>query len=94
MGSCAVAYVDIHGIRHSVEIDSVNSVYEAAAIAISKFKKHDCAPGSQAKLEVEIRDTITHTVTVAKVNLWLNSTARSPKEMVMKDRLRELIAGN
>jgi hypothetical protein len=48
------------------------------------FKQHDCEPGQITKLEVEIRSSITHTVTPKKVREWLNGGARTPKDAVMK----------
>jgi hypothetical protein len=66
-------------------------VYEAAAFAIQVFKAHDCEPGAMANLEVEIRTSITHTLTVKKLRDWLNGACRSPNERVTKERLKELI---
>lgn len=54
-------------------------------------KQHGCEPGEISKLEVEIRSSITHTVTPKKVRKWLNGGAKTPKEAVMKERLRELL---
>ena len=40
MPLCLVSYVDMDGVRHAVEVEA-GSMYEAAALAITKFKKHD-----------------------------------------------------
>jgi hypothetical protein len=55
------------------------------------FKEHNCEPGAISKLEVEIRSSVIHTVTPKKVHEWLNGGAKSPKEAVMKERLRALL---
>ncbi|MDQ3174376.1 MAG: hypothetical protein M3Q91_11840 [Acidobacteriota bacterium] len=55
------------------------------------FKAHDCEPGLISKLEVEIRSSIVHTITPKKVRQWLNGGAKTPKEAVMKERLREML---
>ena len=54
---------------------------------------HDCEPGALSKLEVEIRSSVTHTVTLKKIQEWVTGGAKSPKEAVAKERLRELLSG-
>jgi hypothetical protein len=80
MGLCIVSFVDTEGIRHTVEV-SADSLYEAAAM-----------PGLITQIEVEIRSSITHAVTPKKIQSWLNGRAKSPKEAVLKDRLREMLS--
>jgi len=66
MASCVVSYLDISGIRHTVEIEA-DSLYEAAALALHTFRQHNCEPGVMGKLEVEIRSSVTHTLTVERL---------------------------
>lgn len=66
-------------------------MYEAAALAIKAFRDHDCEPGQLSQLEIEIRTSVTHTLTVKKLLEWLNGGAKTPRDVVMKDRLRELM---
>jgi hypothetical protein len=73
-----------------VEVQAA-SVYEAAALAIAAFKKHNCQPGELSQLDVEVRTSVTHTVTVKKLREWVNGGARTPKEAIAKERLRELL---
>lgn len=93
MARCIVSYLDISGIRHTVELEA-SSLYEAAALALRTLREHDCDPGVMGKLEVEIRSSVTHTLTVERLETWLKGGAKSPKEAVMKDRLRELLLIN
>jgi hypothetical protein len=90
MAACIVSFVDTEGLRHAVEVEA-ESLFEAAALAVRTFKQHDCAPGELSKLEVEIRSSITHTVTLKKIRSWLQGGARTPKEAVIKERLRALL---
>src|SRR6185436_11528760 len=90
MASCVVSFLDTEGLRHAVEVEA-ESLYEAAVLAMKAFKQHNCEPGLITKLEVEIRSSITHTVTPKKVREWLNGGARTPKDAVMKERLRALL---
>lgn len=89
MAKCFVSYLDISGIRHQVEVDA-ESMYEAAALAVKTFKDHDCEPGAMAQLEVEIRTSITHTVTVKKLHDWINGGGKNPKEVIAKEKLKAL----
>ena len=75
------------GFRHSVELEA-GSLHEAAVLAVSTFRQHHFEPGDLTNLEVEIRTAITHTVTLKKVRSWLQGGSRSPKEVIVKDRLR------
>ncbi len=88
--SCIVSYLDTEGLRHTVEVQA-DSMYEAAVLAIRVFKQHHCEPVGMNTLEIEIRSSITHTVTAKKVHEWLNGGAKTPREAVMKDRLRGLL---
>jgi len=90
MASCVVSYLDTSGIRHTVEVEA-SGLYEAAALALRTFRQHDCDPGVMGKLEVEVRSTITHTLTVQRLQSWLDGGAKNPKEAVLKERLRELL---
>lgn len=90
VAACIVSFVDIEGLRHSVEVEA-ETLYEAAVLAIRTFKQHHCEPAEMSKLEVEIRSSITHTVTLKKIHSWLQGGARSPKEAVTKERLRAMI---
>lgn len=90
MASCGVSFVDAEGIRHTVEVEA-ESLFEAAVLAMRTFKQHHCEPGLITKLEVEIRSSVTHTVTPKRIHEWLQGGARSPKEAVMKERLRDLL---
>jgi len=90
MALCIVSFVDLDGLRHSVEVQA-EGLYEASVLALAAFKKHDFAPGGMTQLEVEVRSSITHIVTVQKVSEWLQRGVRSPKEAVLKERLRALL---
>jgi hypothetical protein len=90
MATCVVAFVDLDGLRHSVEVQA-DGLYEAAVLGLAAFKKHDFLPGALTQLEVEVRSSITHTLTVKKVREWLERGVRTPKEAVLKERLRTML---
>ena len=89
--NCVVSFLDIDGMRHSVEVQA-ESLYEAAAKAFKIFKDHDCAPGLASRLEVEVRSSVTHALTVKKLKEWIDGGSKSPNEAVVKQRLRKILA--
>ena len=91
MARCIVSFLDIEGLRHTVEVEA-GSLYEAAVLAVKIFRQHDCGPGPLSQLEVEIRSPVTHTITLKKIQDWVRGGSKSPKEAVMKERLRELLS--
>ncbi len=68
------------------------TLYEAVALAVRAFREHGCAPGPASRMEVEAKTpSVTHTVSMARVRDWLESSAKSPSDKVMKDRLKGLL---
>ena len=90
MAACIVSFVDLDGIRHAVEVEA-EGLYEASVLGLCAFRKHELEPGGMTHLEVEVRSSITHTLTVTKVREWLQRGVRTPKEAVLKERLRALL---
>src|SRR5262245_39612906 len=90
MAACIVSFVDLDGIRHSVEVEA-EGLYEASVLGICAFRKHDLQPAGLTQLEVEVRNSVTHTLTVRKIQDWLKRVVRTPKEAVLKERLRSLL---
>jgi len=91
MAACIVSFVDVDGIRHSVEVDA-DGLYEASVLGICAFRKHDLQPAGLTQLEVEVRSSVTHTLSVNKVQDWLKRGVRTPKEAILKERLRNLMS--
>lgn len=89
--NCTVSFTDHEGIRHSVDVQA-ETVYEAVALAMAAFGEHQCMPGPASQMEVEARSpSVTHRVNMAKVRDWLGASAKSPREKVIKDRLKGLM---
>ena|SRR5438552_2241673 len=91
MAACIVSFVDLDGIGHSVEVEA-EGLYEASVLGLCAFRKHQLEPGGLTQLEVEVRSSVKHTLTVTKVTEWLQRGVRTPKEAVLKDRLRTLLS--
>ena len=74
-----VSFVDLDGVRHSVEVQA-EGLYEGAILGLAAFKNHDFHPGGLTQLTVEVLSSITHSVTVNKVHEWLGRGVCSPEE--------------
>ena|SRR6266542_1865525 len=88
MATCIVSYLDTEGLRHTVEVEA-GSLFEAAALAVKTFKQHDCEPLGLNRLEVEMRTSVTHSLTVKRLHEWLAGSSKNPRDAVLKDRLRD-----
>ncbi len=78
-------------MRHSVEVQA-EGLYEAAVLGLSGFRKHDLEPGGLTELEVEVRSSVKHTLSFTKAQEWLQRGVRTPKEAILKERLRALLS--
>jgi hypothetical protein len=73
MAACIVSFVDLDGIRHSVEVQA-DGLYEASVLGLCAFRRHELEPGAMTQLEVEVRSSVAHSLTVTKVREWLHKT--------------------
>ena len=91
---CTVSFADSNGITHAVKV-SAGSLFEAAALGVAEFKRcgfADVALGIGTTLDVAVRSpSTTHSLRLAKLEAWLNSSGKSPAEQALKVRLREEI---
>jgi hypothetical protein len=95
--ACRVSCLDLNGVEHAVEV-SAASLYEAVAHALRIFRDHEWIDGigrGQTRITVKVKHPeIEHTVRVQDFERWLESTPRSPAEMILKNRLQEILAKN
>lgn len=91
MAACIVSFVDFDGIRHSVEVQA-DGLCEASVLGLCAFRKHELEPGGLTQIEVEVRSSVKHTLSVTKVREWLQRGVRTPKEALLKERLRTLLS--
>jgi hypothetical protein len=88
---CRVSVTDLQGISHTVSVQG-ETLFEAAAAAIAAFRSESWAtdaltPAAILRVEVQL-PTIIHDVPLKAVEKWLTEASASPKEAVIKDRLR------
>jgi hypothetical protein len=76
--------------RYSVAVVA-ESLYEAAARAVRSFADAGCPPTQGTDLEIEVKGpAVTHTIKLNRVFGWVNGVAKSSKDKVLKERLKEL----
>ena len=91
--TCTVSFVDVRGIRHSVEL-TAGSLFEAAAMGLKVLRGGDWndAPTQATILEVEVRHPgVKHAVSVQQLGRWLNGASSSPRESMKKIALRKML---
>jgi len=94
--TCRVSCVDLGGIEHTVEV-TAGSLYEAVAQGLRIFRDNDWVERigrGQTAILVKVKHLeIEHMVRVQDFERWLEASPCSPAEMILKNRLRELLAG-
>lgn len=86
-----MSFEDNDGVRHSVVVQA-DSLFEAAALAMARFRGSELVIGPAATFEVAVSEPIiTHAIRMARVRDWLGSSGRTPKEQATKSRLREML---
>ena len=93
--TCKVSCLDLKEVEHTVEV-SAGSVYEAVAQALRIFRDNDWVEDigrGQTPISVKVKHPeIEHTVRVQDFERWLEASPHSPAEMLLKNRLREILA--
>lgn len=91
---CTVSFKAATGISHSVDVEA-ESLYEAAALGLARLKEDGWIEGlgPATVLELHVREPATHhTITVDRLQRWVNGTTASPMETLKKARIRTLLA--
>jgi hypothetical protein len=94
--TCRVSFTDGEGIMHAVQVPAA-SLFEAAALAVAEFRRcgfmNDATPGPATRLTVTVKAPVSvHELPLGKLMMWLESGVKSPREEVLRNRLRELLA--
>jgi hypothetical protein len=91
---CRVTCSDTQGVERTVEV-TAQSLYEAVAQALRVFREGDWGEDSNripASVVVTINQPqVEHRVRIKDFENWLESGGKSPAEMALKSRLRDII---
>jgi|SRR6516162_324465 hypothetical protein len=92
--TCSVSYCDPNGVEHAIEV-MAESLYEAVAQGLRVFRENEWIGGisrGQTMITVLVRQPeVQHKVRVQDFERWLESQGRTPAEVSLKGRLRELL---
>jgi hypothetical protein len=92
--TCRVTCRDAQGVEHTVQFIA-QSLFEAVAQALRVFREPDWSdePNSaSASVVVAIKlAEVEHRVRIKDFQTWLESAPRSPAEMALKSRLRNVL---
>jgi hypothetical protein len=92
--TCTVSCCDLKGVEHAIEV-TADSLYEAVAQGLRAFRENDWVEDigrGQTTITVVVRQpAVEHKVRVREFEQWLESQGRTPAEMSLKHRLRELV---
>lgn len=84
----------MNGVEHAVEV-TAESLYEAVARGLKAFRDDDWAADigrGQTTIRVTVKPPeVEHNVRMRDFEAWLESASRSPAEMSLKARLRQLL---
>jgi len=93
--TCTVSCRDLKGIEHAIEM-TADSLYEAVAHGLRAFRENEWVDeigGGLTTIVVVVRQPgVEHKVRVRDFEQWLESQGRTPAEMSLKHRLRELVS--
>jgi hypothetical protein len=91
--TCKVTCRDAQGVEHAVQV-TAQSLFEAVAQALRVFREHEWSdePTGSASVVVTIKPAeVEHRVRIRDFQTWLESAPKSPAEMALKRRLRDII---
>jgi hypothetical protein len=92
--TCRVTCRDTQGIERTVEV-TAQSLYEAVAQALRVFREDDWSEdpdrGPTNVVVTISQPQVEHRVRIKDFENWLDSTGKSPAEMALKSRLRDII---
>jgi hypothetical protein len=92
---CAESVVAIFdGVEHTVDV-TAETLYEAVAMRLAALRDTEWTADfgyGQTTITVVVRHPgVEHKVRMRDFESWLQSAARSPAEMMLKTRLRDLL---
>ena len=92
--ACTVVIHDLNDTAHSLDV-TAESLYEAIAQALAALRDHDWVGDIGTGLTtvtVKVRHPeVTHVVKIQDFENWLNRGGKSPADIVLKTRLRQML---
>jgi len=92
--SCRVSITDSEGVTHTADV-TASTLYEAVALGLKAIRGDDWSGsfseeyGAVQVLVTEI--PVEHTVKLKDFSAWLQRSAGSPKDVIARGRVREIL---
>ena len=91
---CVVKLRDAEGVEHAAQV-SAESLYEAACLALRRFRRSAWSRETvvdAGMLRVEVWESPTiYKISVASLEKWLAQGGGSPREVVLRQKIRGLM---
>jgi hypothetical protein len=92
--ACTVTISDLNDVSHSLDV-TASTVYEAVAQALVCLHGHafvgEIGKGLTTATVSVRQPEVTHVVKLKDFETWLNRHGRTPAEIVLKERLRQML---
>jgi hypothetical protein len=92
--ACTVVVHDLNDTAHKLDV-TAETLYEAVAQALATVRGHDWVGDigrGLTEVTVKVRNPeVTHIVKIQDFENWLNRGCKSPKETVLKAKLRHML---
>jgi hypothetical protein len=92
--SCTVTVHDLNDVGHSLDV-TADTLYEAVAQALAALRGHewvgDIGKGLTTVTVKVKQPEVTHLVKMQDFENWLRRQGKTPAEIVLKSRLRQLL---
>jgi hypothetical protein len=80
VAACTVSFLDLDGVRHSVEVEA-----DGLYLGLCAFRKHELKPGGLTQLEVGVRSSVKHTLTVERFRSGYSVVSELPKRQFLRN---------
>jgi hypothetical protein len=94
MRTCRVTFQDLDRVAHTVEV-TAGTLYEAVAQGLAAIRGHQWVAGIEqgfGVVKVSVTDVrVEHEVKLADFTKWLETRGRSPREVMQRQKIREIL---
>ena len=92
--SCKVTIRDLEGVEHTVQV-TAGTLYEAVALGLASIRSEawvEGIPDEPNEVKVSASNVpVEHSVKMKDFKTWLGRPPRSPKELVARNRIKEIL---
>jgi hypothetical protein len=92
--TCRVTIQDLDRVSHTVEV-TAGSLYEAVAQGLAAIRGNEWVSGfaeGHCVVKVSVSDVrVEHEVKLADFTKWLETKGRSPRDMIQRQKIREIL---